>query len=70
MANKSSNTSNPKGKPMSDKPTPKFYVATYSNYGIQVEFFTSLIDYNEAVNEAEEDHRLDRLDTYSHGEVE
>lgn len=48
---------------------PKYYLATYGDFGIEVEFYTSLIDFNEAVNQAERDHAADRIDTYTHGEV-
>ena len=48
---------------------PRYYVATFGDYGLQVEFYRSHRDYVFAIAEAEENHSADRVDTYTHGEI-
>jgi hypothetical protein len=48
---------------------PRFYVATYGPLGLDVSFYSSLIEYNEAVNKAAADHEADRVDSYVHDEL-
>lgn len=48
---------------------PKYYLATYGDMGLQVEFFRDRAAYDEAVQQAEEDHEYDRIDTWTDGEL-
>lgn len=48
---------------------PRFFVATYGDYGLEVGFYRSQAEYDAAVAEAGEDHDMDRVDTFTHGEI-
>lgn len=52
-------------------PAPKkWYVATYGPMGLEVNFYTDPHEHDAAVAEAEEQHGMDRIDSYTHGEVD
>jgi hypothetical protein len=48
-----------------------FYVATYGDFGIEIEFFKLDQDaeYRAAVDAAEKGHREGEYDTFTHGEI-
>ncbi len=50
-------------------PAPSWFVATYGNMGLEVEFFTNKREYERATRKAERDHDQDRLDSYTNGDV-
>lgn len=46
-----------------------WYVATYGNHGLEVEFFDDSLAYDRAVHVAKVNHFIGRLDTYTHGDA-
>ena len=48
---------------------PRYYLATYGDMGLQVEFFRDRAAYDEAVEQAEDDHEYDRIDSFEHGDM-
>lgn len=48
---------------------PRWYVATYSDMGIDVEFFSDEAEYAAAREKAMAEHSSGRLDSYINGEV-
>ena len=46
---------------------PRYYLATYGDMGLQVEFFRNRSAFDEAVEQAEDDHNYDRIDTFEDG---
>lgn len=48
---------------------PRHYLATYGGMGLQVEFFRDRAAYEEAVEQAEEDHECDRIYTFESGDM-
>ena len=51
------------------RPRPRFYVATYGDMGIEVTFFQTEKECDEAAAEAEKQHDNQELDTYTYGPV-
>lgn len=48
---------------------PRYYVASFGDYGMQVGFYRSLEAYDEAVLETFRDHNAGRVDAYEHGDI-
>ena len=48
---------------------PFYFVATYGDMGLDVEFFHDKEAYEVAVEAAEDDHNLGGLDTWTHGDI-
>lgn len=49
---------------------PRYYVAIYGDMGLEVTFFWDSQSYDEAVEQAEEDHEHDRIDSWVCGDME
>lgn len=49
---------------------PRYFVATYGDMGLEVEFYRDPAEYDEACEEAERQHDDHNLDTYITGDVE
>jgi hypothetical protein len=47
----------------------KFWLATFGDLGLEVEFFATEAEYNAAVAKAEKDHGNGEFDSYTHGDV-
>lgn len=47
----------------------RFYVATYGDAGLDVEFFSDALAYGRAVRAAQREHDAGKLDSYTNGEV-
>lgn len=50
--------------------TPKWYVASYGDMGLEVTFYADENEYQEAIETAEELHDQGELDSYTYGDVE
>jgi len=48
---------------------PRYFVATYGDMGLEVEFYRDEQEYDAAVALAEEEHDADNLDTYTYGDI-
>lgn len=51
------------------KPAPKYYVATFGDLGLVVEFFTNKREYERECTSVEKEHAAGKLDTYTYGDV-
>jgi len=48
----------------------RYYVATYGDLGLEVQFFDDPLEYGRAVQDARRQHRIGEYDTYTHGPVD
>jgi hypothetical protein len=48
---------------------PRYFVATYGDMGLEVEFFRDPDEYEAACEEAEQQHIDDNIDTWTHGDI-
>jgi hypothetical protein len=55
---------------MTNKALCRYYVATYGNLGLEVEFFDDPLAYGRATQAAERGHQKGEYDTYTHGLVD
>jgi len=48
---------------------PRFYVATYGDLGLEVEFYSDPLKYGRDIRRAAREHANQKLDTYTYGSI-
>ena len=48
---------------------PRFYVATYGDLGLEIEFYFDPLRYGRDIRKAEREHASQKLDTYTYGTI-
>ena len=48
---------------------PRFYVATYGDLGLEIEFYFDPLRYGRDIRKAEREHANQKLDTYTYGTI-